>query len=249
MKRANLVVGNWKMNGSLADNSVLLDELARFVPPEGTTVAVCVPYLYLHQTSEILEGSWFRWGAQNVSEHDFGAYTGEVSAAMLVDFSVTYGIVGHSERRSLYFETKELVGLKAKVLIEKGITPIICVGETLEDRKNERTFEVVQSQLQSVVEVIGAKGLSSSVLAYEPVWAIGTGLTASPEQAQEVHKFLRNQISLLDSAISEKIEIIYGGSVKPENAKEIFLQTDVDGGLIGGASLSASNFLDICRQN
>ena len=247
MNRKQLVVGNWKMNGSLSDNEALLVGLSAADDLSGLDVSVCVPYLYLAQTREHLAAGNISGGGQNVSEHDAGAYTGEISGSMLADFEVSFGLVGHSERRSFYAETNELVGIKARKLLSVGITPIVCVGETLKQREAEETFGIISAQLEAVIEQIGLENLGRLVLAYEPVWAIGTGLTASPEQAQEVHEYLREQVALLDEAAASSLRILYGGSVKPDNAEKLFRQADVDGGLIGGASLNLIDFLTICR--
>jgi triosephosphate isomerase len=227
------VAGNWKMHGSREANRALLDALAAADVPG----AVCVPFPYLAQVSERLRGTRIAWGAQTLSEHASGAYTGEVSAAMLGDFGCRYVLVGHSERRQLFGEGDALVAAKFAAARAAGITPILCVGETLQEREAGRTQEVVARQLDAVL----AKGaLGDAVLAYEPVWAIGTGRTASPAQAQEVHAFLRRRVGA-DTAI------LYGGSVKPANAAAIFAEPDVDGGLIGGASLVAADFIALCR--
>jgi triosephosphate isomerase len=227
------VAGNWKMHGSREANRALLDALAA----ADVAGAVCVPFPYLAQVSERLRGTRIAWGAQTLSEHASGAYTGEVSAAMLGDFGCRYVLVGHSERRQLFGEGDALVAAKFAAARAAGITPILCVGETLEEREAGRTQEVVARQLDAVL----AKGaLCDAVLAYEPVWAIGTGRTASPAQAQEVHAFLRRRVGA-DTAI------LYGGSVKPANAAAIFAEPDVDGGLIGGASLVAADFIALCR--
>jgi triosephosphate isomerase (TIM) len=240
MSRKKLVVGNWKMNGSLADNGALLSGLSVARGLSSLDVAVCVPSLYLSQVRDCLAAGAIAWGAQNVSEHEAGAYTGEISARMLSEFGVSYGLVGHSERRAMYDEANELVGQKAQKLLGVGITPIICLGETLEQRD--------AGQLSAAIECFGVGKLDKIVLAYEPVWAIGTGLTASPEQVQEVHGFLRDQVVLMDANAAISIKILYGGSVKPDNAEALFQQEDVDGGLIGGASLSLVDFLTICRS-
>jgi len=247
MNRKQLVVGNWKMNGSLSDNEALLDGLTVADGLSELDISVCVPYPYLAQARERLAGGIISWGAQNVSEHDAGAYTGEISGSMLADFEVSFGLVGHSERRSFYADDNELVGIKARKLLNVGITPIVCVGETFKQREAEETFGIISAQLEAVIERIGLENLGRIVLAYEPVWAIGTGLTASPEQAQEVHEYLRGQVALLDEAAARSLRILYGGSVKPDNAEKLFRQADVDGGLIGGASLNLIDFLTICR--
>ena len=247
MNRKQLVVGNWKMNGSLSDNEALLDGLTVADGLSELDISVCVPYPYLAQARERLAAGIISWGAQNVSEHDAGAYTGEISGSMLADFEVSFGLVGHSERRSFYADANELVGIKARKLLNVGITPIVCVGETFKQREAEETFGIISAQLEAVIEQIGLENLGRIVLAYEPVWAIGTGLTASPEQAQEVHEYLRGQVALLDEAAARSLRILYGGSVKPDNAEKLFRQADVDGGLIGGASLNLIDFLTICR--
>ena len=233
MKRSRLVAGNWKMHGSRASNAALLDALVQASPRSGC--AVCVPFPYLAQVAERLRGTPIAWGAQNVSEHAQGAYTGEVSAAMLAEFGCRYVIVGHSERRHVYGETDQQVAAKFAAAGGAGMTPILCVGETLAEREAGKTQAVVERQL-------GAVDFREGVLAYEPVWAIGTGRNATPEQAQEVHAFLRRQVGV-------ETPILYGGSVKPQNAAQIFAMPDVDGGLIGGASLVAKDFLDIVKAN
>lgn len=231
--RARLVAGNWKMHGSLAANAALLDALVG----AGVECAVCVPFPYLAQAAERLKGTRVALGAQTVSEHASGAYTGEVSAAMLGDFGCRYVLVGHSERRQLFGEGDALVAAKFAAARAAGITPILCVGETLEEREAGRTQEVVARQLDAV---LSKGGLGDAILAYEPVWAIGTGRTATPAQAQEVHAFLRRRVGA-------QTTILYGGSVKPANAATIFAEPDVDGGLIGGASLVAGDFIALCR--
>ncbi len=230
MARGRLVAGNWKMHGSRASIAALLDALVKESPPN---CAVCVPFPYLAQVAERLRGSAIAWGAQNVSEHAQGAYTGEVSAAMLKEFGCRYALAGHSERRQLYGETDAQVAAKFAAARSAGITPILCVGETLQEREAGRTEDVVGRQL-------GAVKFEGGVLAYEPVWAIGTGRNATPEQVQAVHAFLRKRVG-------PDTPILYGGSVKPQNAPAIFAMPDVDGGLIGGASLVAKDFLDIVK--
>jgi len=238
MARTRLVAGNWKMHGSRASNQALLDALLQDAAAmKGVECAVCVPFPYLAQVSERLKGTAIAWGAQNVSEHRQGAYTGEVSAPMLAEFGCRYAIVGHSERRQLYGESDSQVAAKFAAARAAGLTPILCVGETLQERDAGRTEEVVGRQLGAVLE---KNEFSGAVLAYEPVWAIGTGRTATPEQAQGVHAFLRRRLS-------PGTRILYGGSVKPQNAAAIFAMQDVDGGLVGGASLAAKDFLDIVK--
>jgi triosephosphate isomerase len=238
VQRSRLVAGNWKMHGSRAANAALLDELAAELGSRGRTeVAVCPPYPYLQQVSERLAQTAIAWGAQNVSEHAQGAHTGEVSAAMIKEFGCRYVIVGHSERRHLYGESDARAAAKFAAAQGAGLTPILCVGETLEEREAGHTEEVVARQLDAVTK---ASSFAAAVLAYEPVWAIGTGRNATPEQAQAVHSFLRKRVS-------PKTRILYGGSVKAQNAAAIFAMPDVDGGLIGGASLVAKEFIEIVR--
>ncbi|MBR0566298.1 triose-phosphate isomerase [Azoarcus sp. L1K30] len=236
-----LVAGNWKLNGSLQANDQLLDAS---VAVPGVDMAVCVPFPYLAQAQSRLVG--VALGAQNVSEYDAGAYTGEVSATMLADFGCRYVIVGHSERRALFGEDDAMVGRKALAAQRKGIVPIVCVGESLDERKAGLAMSVVGRQLAAVLEVAGADAVGRMVLAYEPVWAIGTGLSATPAQVGEVHAGLRAWLNAHGVAASG-VRILYGGSVKPDNATELFAVPDVDGGLIGGASLVADDFLAICR--
>jgi triosephosphate isomerase len=243
--RKKLVAGNWKMHGSLAENAALLDALKPGLT--GIEAVVCVPFPYLAQAQAVLSGSSIAWGAQNVSEQPKGAFTGEVSASMLLDFGCKYVIVGHSERRSFYGESDELVAKKYMAAQAAGLTPILCVGESLEERESGVTEAVVARQLDAVIQVAGVASLGKAVLAYEPVWAIGTGKTASPEQAQAVHAFIRGKIAALDAGIADKLLIQYGGSVKAANASELMVQPDIDGGLIGGASLVADEFIAICR--
>jgi triosephosphate isomerase len=243
--RKKLVAGNWKMHGSLAENAALLAAIKPALA--GIDAVVCVPFPYLAQTQALLAGSSIAWGAQNVSEQAKGAFTGEVSAAMLLDFGCKYVIVGHSERRSLYGESDELVASKYKASQAAGLIPILCVGESLEERESGVTEAVVARQLDAVINAAGVGSLSNAVVAYEPVWAIGTGKTASPEQAQAVHAFIRRKIAMLDAGVAERLVIQYGGSVKAANASELMAQPDIDGGLIGGASLVADDFVAICQ--
>jgi triosephosphate isomerase len=236
--RGRLVAGNWKMHGNRASNLALLNSvLAGIGGLEGAACAVCVPFPYLGEVAARLKGGSLAWGAQNLSEHAQGAYTGEVSAAMLAEFGCSYVIVGHSERRQLYGESDATVAAKFAAAQASGLTPILCVGETLEEREAGRTEQVVVRQLDAVLTRVK---IGSAVLAYEPVWAIGTGRTATPEQAQAVHGVLRERVGA-------QTRILYGGSVKAANAKDIFSMPDVDGGLIGGASLVASDFIEIVK--
>ncbi|MDO9221518.1 MAG: triose-phosphate isomerase [Thiobacillus sp.] len=243
--RKKLVAGNWKMHGSLAENAALLAALKLAL--EGIEAVVCVPFPYLAQARAVLGGSSIAWGAQNLSEQTKGAFTGEVSASMLLDFGCRYVIVGHSERRSLYGESDELVASKYVAAQAAGLTPILCVGESLGERESGVTEAVVARQLDAVLKLAGVASLARAVVAYEPVWAIGTGKTASPEQAQAVHAFIRGKIAALDTSIADQLVIQYGGSVKAANAAELMAQPDIDGGLIGGASLVADEFVAICR--
>ena len=243
--RSNLMIGNWKMNGSLAANaSLLTDMLAGSVDVQCRS-AVCVPSLYLAQMQSLLAGSSMALGAQDVSAHEDGAYTGEVSAAMLRDFAVRYCIVGHSERRQYHAESDVLVASKAQRALAVGITPIVCVGESLAEREAGQTEAVVKRQLAAVIHANG-HCISEIVLAYEPLWAIGTGLTATPEQAQQVHAVLRAQLQAA-TAHADRVSILYGGSMNAENAAGLLAQPDVDGGLIGGAALKAPEFLSMLK--
>ena len=242
--RQRLVIGNWKMNGSLAVNLGLLHQIRQ--GSIGAQVGVCVPYVYIPQARSVLMGSSVAWGAQDVSVYGDGAYTGEVSATMLADMGCQYVLVGHSERRSLFGETDDDVAAKVKMAVRCGLAPVICVGETLAEREQGLTGQVVLRQLDAVVKACGLSALVRGVLAYEPVWAIGTGRTATPEQAQEVHGLLRQWIAERCESVAARLQILYGGSVKPESAAQLFACPDIDGGLIGGASLQASDFLAIC---
>jgi len=245
--RRKLVAGNWKMHGSLAENEALLSGVLAGMGDVKAGVAVCVPFPYLAQVQARLSGSAIAWGAQNLSQHAKGAYTGEVSAAMLKDFGCAYVVVGHSERRALYGESDAVVAEKFAAAQAAGLTPILCVGETLEEREAGVTEQVVGRQLDAVIDKSGISALAKAVVAYEPVWAIGTGKTATPEQAQAVHAFIRGKVRALDVAVAENLTIQYGGSMKASNAVELLSQPDIDGGLIGGASLVAEDFLAICR--
>jgi len=240
--RGKLVVGNWKMNGGLASNAALLVGLAAgWKGRPDRQLAVCVPYPYLAQARDVLAETPVTWGAQDVSQHASGAYTGEVSAGMIAEFGCRYVLTGHSERRQFFGETDAIVAAKAKAALTTGLTPIVCVGETLAERDAGQWQQVVARQLDAAVQALGAD-VALAVLAYEPVWAIGTGRTATPEQAQEVHAYLRAR---LGQAGAPGVSILYGGSVKATNAGALFAQADVDGGLVGGASLDAAEFLAI----
>jgi triosephosphate isomerase len=242
--RRKLVIGNWKMHGNRVANAELLAAL-RADEPFGAEVAVCVPFPYLADTALSLQGSRIGWGAQDCSAQPGGAFTGEVAPGMLAEFGCRYVLVGHSERRALHGESDQRVADKAKLALAHGLTPVVCVGESLAERDAGQTESVVKRQLSAVIHTLG-HCISQVVVAYEPVWAIGTGRTASPEQAQAVHQALRQQLH----AATEKagtICLLYGGSVKPDNAQALFSQADIDGGLIGGASLKAADFAAICR--
>ena len=238
--RRPLVVGNWKMNGSRLDNKALIETLLSLVNDSAAEMAICAPFVYLDQLSQLLDSSPVSMGAQDVSVHLDGAYTGEVSASMLIDMQCEYVIVGHSERRQYHHESSLLVAQKTLSALQAGLTPIVCVGETLEQREAGNTLDVIGEQLVAVKNVIGEQ-LGKVVVAYEPVWAIGTGLTATPEQAQEVHAFIRDQLG----AHADNVALLYGGSVKAGNAASLFAQKDIDGALVGGASLVADDFVGI----
>lgn len=244
--RRPLVAGNWKMNGSLEGNRQLLDGLLSGIDAvQAADMAVCVPAPYLAQAQQLLDGSSITWGAQDLSTEGSGAFTGEVSASMLNDFACTYAIVGHSERRAYHAESDLLVAKKFAAARAAGLVPILCVGETLEEREQGVTEAVVARQLDAVIELEGVAALADGVVAYEPVWAIGTGKTATPEQAQAVHAFIRGRVAEQDAQVAEGLRILYGGSMKPGNAAELIAKPDIDGGLIGGASLVAEDFLGI----
>lgn len=241
--KKKLIAGNWKMNGSTAANAALVQQLLAGVGQATCDIAVCVPAPYLAEVGALVKGSAIAVGAQDVSAHDAGAYTGEVSAGMLRDLGVRYTIVGHSERRQYHGETDAVVASKAQKALAAGITPIVCVGETLQEREAGLTEEVVKRQLAAVIHTNG-HCISEIVVAYEPVWAIGTGKTASPEQAQQVHAVLRAQLHAATEH-SDRVQILYGGSMNAANAAQLLGQADIDGGLVGGASLKAPDFLSI----
>ena len=246
--RRKLVIGNWKMYGRLASNRALLEAILAGVRGlRGADYAVCVPYPYLAQAQSLLQGSNVAWGAQNLSQHEQGAFTGAVAPGMLADFGCSYVLVGHSERRGLFHESNEVVSAKFDAALKAGMKPVLCVGETLAERESGVTEQVVATQLDAVLDRWGVQALSKAVVAYEPVWAIGTGKTAAPSQAQTVHAFIRERVAQHDSQVAQSLCILYGGSVKASNAAELFAMPDIDGGLIGGASLVADEFLAICR--
>lgn len=238
-----LIAGNWKMNGGLAANEALVKAMLAAIGSPACDVALCVPAPYLAQLQSLLQGSPIAWGSQDVSAHEQGAYTGEISVAMLKDFGCRYAIVGHSERRQYHGETDEVVAAKAQRALAGGVTPIVCVGETLAQREAGETEAVVKRQLAAVIHTVG-HCITEIVVAYEPVWAIGTGKTASPEQAQQVHAVLRAQLAAATTN-PKRIHILYGGSMNAANAASLLAQPDIDGGLIGGASLKAADFLQI----
>ncbi len=246
-QRVKWVIGNWKMHGRLADNATLLQAVAEGAGAvaEAVRMGVCVPTPYLAQVQAQLAGTAIAWGVQDISTHAHGAYTGEVAAEMAAEFGATLAIVGHSERRAYHAESSELVAAKARRALEAGLTPIVCVGETLAEREAGTTEAVVGAQLGAVLELLSVGEAARMVVAYEPVWAIGTGRSATAEQAQEVHAFLRARLAKKDASLAG-VALLYGGSVKPENALALFGQADIDGGLIGGASLKSQDFLAIC---
>ena len=246
--RRTLVAGNWKMNGNTESVDSLLDGILAGVDAVGNTeVAVFPPAIYIADVARKLAGSAVAFGGQTLSEHGSGAYTGEIAASMLVDFGSSYVLVGHSERRSLFGESDEDVATKFSAARAAGLKPVLCVGETLEERESGVTEEVVARQLDAVLAKDGVEVFKDAVIAYEPVWAIGTGKVASPEQAQEVHAFIRARLAEKDQSVAEEARILYGGSMKPDNAVELIGKPDIDGGLIGGASLKAEDFLAICK--
>jgi triosephosphate isomerase len=243
--RRPIVAGNWKMHGSRTENAALVDALLAAWPARGGEGIVCPPFVYLQELSRMLRDSPIRLGAQDLCAEPVGAFTGEVSAPMLRDVGCSHVIVGHSERRALYGESDTLVARKFAAALAGGLVPILCVGESLAERDAGRTHEVVARQLDAVLDLSGPGPFATAVIAYEPVWAIGTGRVASPGQAQDVHAFIRGRMAARDATISSSVRILYGGSVKAGNARELFAMPDVDGGLIGGASLKAEEFVAI----
>lgn len=243
-----LVAGNWKMNGSNAANADLVAGIVAGVPEgSGFQLLVCPPFPYLASVADQIAGSKVALGAQSVSEHESGAFTGEVAPSMLKDVGCAFVIVGHSERRSIYGESSEQVAAKFQAAQSAGLTPILCVGETLEEREAGTTEQVIDEQLDAVLTAAGIQAFAAAVVAYEPVWAIGTGMTATPEQAQDVHRHIRSRLAAQDSELAEKVQILYGGSMKGDNAPGLLSMADIDGGLIGGASLKANDFLAIAE--
>ncbi|KRG71825.1 triosephosphate isomerase [Stenotrophomonas terrae] len=245
--RQKIVAGNWKLHGSRQFATDLVGQVAAGLPLPGVSVVILPPLPYLGDLVEDFEDTVLAFGAQDVSSNEKGAYTGEVSASMLVDVGATHGLVGHSERRQYHQESSELVARKFVAAINAGLIPVLCVGETLEQREAGQTEAVIAAQLGPVLDLAGVQAFAKAVVAYEPVWAIGTGLTATPAQAQAVHAFIRGVVAERDARIADSLSILYGGSVKPDNAAELFSQPDVDGGLVGGASLVAADFLAIAR--
>lgn len=245
--RRKIVAGNWKLHGSRQFATELLGQVAAGLPKAGVEVVILPPLPYLGELVEDFGETGLVFGAQDVSSNEKGAYTGEVCAAMLHEVGARYGLVGHSERRQYHQESSELVARKFAAALHAGLVPVLCVGETLEQREAGQTEAVIASQLAPVLALVGAEGFANAVVAYEPVWAIGTGKTASKEQAQQVHAFIRGEVARMDARIADSLPILYGGSVKPDNAGELFAQPDVDGGLVGGASLVAADFLAIAQ--
>lgn len=244
--RGYLVAGNWKMNGSNAANADLVDGIIAGAPESGgVELLVCPPYPYLADVAGRVSGSQVRLGSQNVSQHESGAYTGEIAGSMLKDVGCEYVIIGHSERRALMGETSEIVAEKFKAALDIGLKPILCVGETLEEREAGKTEAVIDEQLNAVLDSAGIDTFADAVIAYEPVWAIGTGKTATPEQAQDVHRHIRASLESRNKDVAAGVKILYGGSVKGDNAAGLFSKPDIDGGLIGGASLKSADFLAI----
>ena len=246
--RRLLVAGNWKMNGTASHAWHLVNEMTDAAPSlKALDVVICPPFILIPQVVKQIEGTEFAAGGQNLEIHAEGAYTGEISGSMLVDHGCSFVIVGHSERRGLYGESDALVAEKTVTAHACGLRPIVCVGETLEDRENGRTASVIERQVSAVIERASMGVFPAGIVAYEPVWAIGTGQTATPQQAQEVHALIRGLLRQEDSDVASQTRILYGGSVKPDNAPELFAEEDIDGDLIGGASLKAADFLAICR--
>lgn len=245
--RSSLIAGNWKMNGSL-QSVINLVEGIKAGDAGNAELAVCPPAVFLMKVGGMLADSGIALGAQNVCDQEAGAFTGEISAQMLKECGCRYAIVGHSERRSLYLESDQLVAARFATALNAGLVPILCVGETLQEREQGVTEDVVTRQLQAVIDLCGIAGIGQSVIAYEPVWAIGTGKVATPEQAQAIHAFIRAKLEQLDAGVAQQVQILYGGSMNPSNATELLSQQDIDGGLIGGAALKADDFLTIAQS-
>ncbi|MDR6093988.1 triose-phosphate isomerase [Stenotrophomonas sp. SORGH_AS_0321] len=245
--RRKIVAGNWKLHGTREFATTLVTDIANGAPEQGVELVILPPLPYLGELADDFADTAVSFGAQDVSSNEKGAYTGEVSASMLHEVGARYGLVGHSERRQYHHESSELVARKFAAALHAGLVPVLCVGETLEQREAGQTEVVIASQLAPVLALVGGQGFENAVVAYEPVWAIGTGRTASKEQAQQVHAFIRGEVAKVDARIADSLTILYGGSVKPDNAAELFAQPDVDGGLVGGASLVAADFLAIAQ--
>lgn len=245
--RRKIVAGNWKLHGTREFATTLVTDIANGAPEQGVELVILPPLPYLGELADDFADTAVAFGAQDVSSNEKGAYTGEVSASMLHEVGARYGLVGHSERRQYHHESSELVARKFAAALHAGLVPVLCVGETLEQREAGQTEVAIASQLAPVLALVGGQGFESAVVAYEPVWAIGTGRTASKEQAQQVHAFIRGEVAKVDARIADSLTILYGGSVKPDNAAELFAQPDVDGGLVGGASLVAADFLAIAQ--
>ena len=245
--RKTIVAGNWKMNASKDSVDNLIKDLLTGMDGITSEVLVCAPFPYLAQVELLIQGSKVMLGAQNLNTNSSGAYTGEVSADMIKDFGARHVIVGHSERRSLYGETSAMVAEKTKAALNAGLTPLLCIGESIEQRDSGNTEVVIEKQLSAVIELVGIEAFNQIIIAYEPVWAIGTGVTATPEQAQEVHLFIRSLLAKNDESVAQKTPILYGGSMNASNASELISCADIDGGLIGGAALKAEDFLQICK--
>jgi len=245
--RRKIVAGNWKLHGTREFATTLVTDIANGAPEQGVELVILPPLPYLGELADDFADTAVAFGAQDVSSNEKGAYTGEVSASMLHEVGARYGLVGHSERRQYHHESSELVARKFAAALHAGLVPVLCVGETLEQREAGQTEVVIASQLAPVLALVGGQGFGNAVVAYEPVWAIGTGRTASKEQAQQVHAFIRGEVAKVDARIADSLTILYGGSVKPDNAAELFAQPDVDGGLVGGASLVAADFLAIAQ--
>jgi triosephosphate isomerase len=245
--RQPMVAGNWKMNGSSNSVSELMDGIKAGAASANAEIVVCPPYVFLSTVNSSVSGTDIKLGAQNMCDQDKGAFTGEISGPMLNDMGCEYVVIGHSERRTLYGETDEICATKYAAVLKNNLKPIFCIGETLEEREKGITEDVCSRQIDAVLNTSGVASLANAVIAYEPVWAIGTGETATPEQAQEVHAFIRNKIAGQDAGIAQGLRILYGGSMNPGNAEELCSQADIDGGLIGGASLKSEDFLVICN--
>ncbi|NVJ64974.1 MAG: triose-phosphate isomerase [Gammaproteobacteria bacterium] len=248
MPRQTLIAGNWKMNGDRQSiNDLMRGIIAELDPNWQSQVLVCAPAVYLPLAVDLAGNSGIKVGAQNLSEQVKGAFTGEISGAMLADLACQYVLVGHSERRSLYGESSALVADKYQAALDNGLIPVLCIGETLEERETGTTMDIVKGQIDAVINQYGIEAIGQGVIAYEPVWAIGTGVTATPEQAQEVHAEIRTHLSKFDAEVAQNTQILYGGSMNPTNAEQLLAQADIDGGLIGGASLKAEQFIAICK--